>query len=37
MQAVDGFLKSGGFSGMYKGIGAVLIGSIPGGVFLIDD
>jgi solute carrier family 25 (mitochondrial S-adenosylmethionine transporter), member 26 len=31
MQAKEGFLKLGGFSGIYKGIGAVFLGSIPGG------
>ena len=31
MQAVGGFFKSGGFKGIYRGIGAVAIGSVPGG------
>jgi hypothetical protein len=34
MQAKEGFLKLGGFSGIYKGIGAVFLGSIPGGLVL---
>ena len=34
MQAKEGFFKSGGFKGIYRGIGAVAIGSVPGGTFL---
>jgi solute carrier family 25 (mitochondrial S-adenosylmethionine transporter), member 26 len=34
MQAPGGFFKSGGFKGIYRGIGAVAIGSVPGGKHL---
>ena len=29
-QSPQGFLKSGGFSGIYKGLGAAALGSAPG-------
>jgi hypothetical protein len=31
LQAKEGFWKSGGFSGIYRGIGSVVVGSAPGG------
>lgn len=31
LQSPQGFLKAGGFSGMYKGVGSVMVGSAPGG------
>jgi solute carrier family 25 (mitochondrial S-adenosylmethionine transporter), member 26 len=34
MQAKEGFVRSGGFHGIYKGIGAVVLGSVPGGSFI---
>jgi len=30
LQSPGGFLKAGGFSGIYKGLGAVAVGSAPG-------
>jgi len=30
LQAREGFLKAGGFNGIYKGLGSVLVGSAPG-------
>ena len=33
LQSQQGFMKSGGFSGMYKGMAPVLIGSIPSAAF----
>ena len=30
LQAADGFIKSGGFKGIYKGLSAAAVGSIPG-------
>lgn len=35
MQAKQGFTKSGGFSGLYKGIFPVLIGSAPTGRYKV--
>lgn len=32
LQASKGFVKSGGFKGVYRGVGSVLVGSAPGGV-----
>ena len=31
LQASQGFAAAGGFRGMYKGIGSVVVGSAPGG------
>jgi solute carrier family 25 S-adenosylmethionine transporter 26 len=31
LQSAQGFLRAGGFSGVYRGIGSVLVGSAPGG------
>jgi len=31
LQSSQGFLRAGGFSGMYKGVGSVMVGSAPGG------
>ena len=31
LQSSQGFLKAGGFTGIYKGIGSVVVGSSPGG------
>ena len=33
LQSSAGFLKSGGFSGIYRGIGSALVGSAPGAAF----
>ena len=33
LQSSQGFLKSGGFRGIYKGIGSVVVGSAPGGMW----
>ena len=30
LQAAEGFLRSGGFKGIYKGLSAAAVGSIPG-------
>lgn len=35
MQAPQGFVKAGGFHGVYKGLGSVVVGSAPGGMFRI--
>jgi len=34
LQSSQGFLRAGGLSGMYKGIGSVVVGSAPGGEFV---
>lgn len=34
LQSSQGFLKAGGFRGIYKGIGSVVVGSSPGGASL---
>lgn len=31
LQSAHGFLRAGGFSGIYKGVGSVVVGSAPGG------
>lgn len=31
LQAQEGFVKSGGFSGVYRGLGSAVVGSAPGG------
>ena len=31
LQSSQGFLRAGGFKGVYKGIGSVVVGSAPGG------
>jgi len=31
LQSSQGFRAAGGFSGVYKGVGSVVIGSAPGG------
>jgi solute carrier family 25 S-adenosylmethionine transporter 26 len=33
LQSAQGFAKAGGFNGIYKGVGSVIVGSAPGGVF----
>lgn len=30
LQSVQGFVKAGGFRGIYKGVGSVVVGSAPG-------
>ena len=32
MQSAQGFIRAGGFKGVYKGIGSVVVGSAPGGM-----
>jgi solute carrier family 25 (mitochondrial S-adenosylmethionine transporter), member 26 len=34
LQSSQGFRRAGGLAGVYKGVGSVLVGSAPGGVFL---
>lgn len=31
LQSSQGFVKSGGFNGVYRGLGSVAVGSAPGG------
>ena len=31
LQSAQGFVRAGGFKGIYKGIGSVVVGSAPGG------
>ena len=31
LQSSQGFIRAGGFKGVYKGIGSVVVGSAPGG------
>lgn len=31
LQSAQGFVEAGGFRGIYKGIGSVVVGSAPGG------
>ena len=31
LQSQQGFVKAGGFKGIYKGVGSVGVGSAPGG------
>jgi hypothetical protein len=33
LQSEKGFIKAGGFKGVYKGVGSVVVGSAPGGPF----
>jgi len=33
LQSAQGFWKSGGFAGVYRGMGSVAVGSAPGGMF----
>ena len=35
LQSAQGFAKAGGFKGIYKGVGSVIVGSAPGGVYPI--
>lgn len=35
LQSPQGFVRSGGFKGIYKGIGSVVVGSAPGGVCIV--
>jgi hypothetical protein len=32
LQSPQGFVKAGGFRGIYKGVGSVVVGSSPGGL-----
>jgi len=32
LQSVQGFAQAGGFRGVYKGVGSVVVGSAPGGM-----
>ena len=34
LQSSQGFRHAGGLSSVYKGVGSVVVGSAPGGVFL---
>ena len=31
LQSAQGFVRAGGFNGIYKGVGSVIVGSAPGG------
>ena len=31
LQSAQGFVKTGGFNGIYRGVGSVIVGSAPGG------
>lgn len=35
LQSPQGFVRSGGFKGIYKGVGSVVVGSAPGGVYIV--
>lgn len=35
LQSAQGFAKAGGFRGIYKGVGSVIVGSAPGGWYLL--
>ncbi|KAG9096659.1 S-adenosylmethionine transporter [Ceratobasidium sp. 370] len=35
LQSSQGFLKAGGFNGIYRGVGSVVVGSAPGGMYVI--
>ena len=35
LQSAQGFVKAGGFNGIYKGIGSVVVGSAPGGEYCL--
>lgn len=32
LQSAQGFIKAGGFNGIYRGVGSVMVGSWPGGM-----
>jgi len=34
LQSSAGFRHSGGFRGIYRGLGSVAVGSVPGGIFI---
>ena len=34
LQSSQGFRHAGGLAGVYKGVGSVIVGSAPGGMFL---
>lgn len=34
LQSAQGFIRAGGFRGVYKGIGSVVVGSAPGGMHI---
>jgi solute carrier family 25 S-adenosylmethionine transporter 26 len=34
LQAANGFWAAGGFQGVYRGLGSVVVGSAPGGVLI---
>jgi Mitochondrial carrier protein len=34
LQSDHGFYKAGGFRGIYNGVGSVIVGSAPGGMFM---
>ena len=36
LQSSAGFRHSGGFRGIYRGLGSVAVGSVPGGKFIQD-
>jgi len=36
LQSSGGFRHSGGFRGIYRGLGSVAVGSVPGGKFVLD-
>ena len=33
LQSAQGFAEAGGFRGIYKGVGSVIVGSAPGGAY----
>lgn len=35
LQSSQGFIRAGGFKGVYKGVGSVVVGSAPGGTFRV--
>lgn len=35
LQSSQGFISAGGFKGVYKGVGSVVVGSAPGGTSLV--
>jgi hypothetical protein len=35
LQSAQGFLAAGGFRGVYKGLGSVVVGSAPGGAYTL--
>lgn len=36
LQSAQGFVRAGGFKGIYKGIGSVVVGSAPGGEYCVE-